>query len=181
MIVREGSITGVYEFVPEPHHDERGFFARTFDVGVARAVGVDTDAFVQDSLSRSLCGVIRGLHLRRGRGESKLVRCSSGRVFDVVVDLRPSSPSYLVWESFDLRGDCQNSIYVPAGCAHGIQALTEIADVSYRIDREHDPSEDVTVVYDDPDLAIRWPLAATMMSARDSEAPRLRDVLARLG
>jgi len=180
MIVQDSRIAGLYQFVPQPHHDERGFFTRTFDVDVARSVGVDPDAFVQDSLSRSAYGVIRGLHLRSGRGESKLVRCSSGRVFDVVVDLRPSSPSYLVWESFDLSGDRQNSIYVPAGCAHGIQALSEVADVSYRIDREHDPSEDVTVVYDDPDLAIAWPLPPTMMSARDSEAPRFREVLAAL-
>lgn len=181
MIVEATAIAGLFHFVPEPHHDERGFFTRTFDVDAARSVGIDPGAFVQDSLSRSRFGVIRGLHLRRGLGESKLVRCSSGEIFDVVVDLRPQSPSYLTWESFRLSGARQNSIYVPAGCAHGIQALSIVADVSYRIDREHDPSEDVTVVYDDPELGIAWPFAPTMMSARDREAPRLADVLAALG
>ena len=79
--------------------------------------------------------MIRGLHVRRGRGEAKLVRCSYGAVFDVVVDLRRASPTYLTWMSFELRGDEQVSLYVPTGCAHGFQALTDPADVSYRIDR----------------------------------------------
>ena len=117
---------------------------------------------------------MRGLHLRRGAGESKLVRCSYGVVFDVIVDLRPSSPTYRNWESFELHGDEQVSLYVPAGCAHGFQALTEPADVSYRIDRPHDPTEDVTIAFDDPELAISWPLAVAAMSQRDREAPHSR-------
>ena len=108
--------------------------------------------------------MIRGLHLRVGAGESKLVRCSSGAICDVVVDLRPWSPTYRQWLSFDLDGDSQRSIYIPAGCAHGFQALTEPADTAYRIDREHDPSEDLTIAYDDPELAVPWPLPVTLMS-----------------
>jgi dTDP-4-dehydrorhamnose 3,5-epimerase len=160
-------------FVPEPHNDERGFFCRTFDTQVVRAAGIDPACFTQDSVSRSSRGVVRGLHLRRGDGEAKLVRCSYGEVFDVIVDLRPSSPTYRNWESFELRGDKQVSIYVPAGCAHGFQALTEPADVSYRIDRPHDPAEDVSIAFDDPDLAIPWPLPVTAMSERDQLAPPL--------
>jgi dTDP-4-dehydrorhamnose 3,5-epimerase len=94
-------------------------------------------------------------------------------VFDVVVDMRIASPTYRNWESFELDGDEQVSIYVPAGCAHGFQALTEPADVSYRIDRAHDPSEDVAVAFDDPDLAIPWPLLPSAMSDRDRAAPSL--------
>jgi dTDP-4-dehydrorhamnose 3,5-epimerase len=160
-------------FKPVPHVDERGFFCRTFDVAVARQAGVDPAAFAQDSLSRSACGVVRGLHLRRGNGEAKLVRCSYGAIFDVVVDLRPGSPTYRNWESFELRGDQQASLYVPAGCAHGFQALTDPADVSYRIDRAHDPAEDVSIAFDDPDLAISWPLPVAAMSQRDRLAPPL--------
>ena len=115
--------------------------------------------------------------MRRGAGESKLVRCSYGAIFDVVVDLRPSSPTYRNWESFQLHGDEQVSLYVPAGCAHGFQALTEPADVSYRIDRPHDPTEDVTIAFDDPDLAISWPLQVAAVSQRDREAPSLSSVL----
>ena len=85
--------------------DERGFFCRTFDVDVVRAAGIDPTSFTQDSVSRSSRGVVRGLHLRCGDGEAKLVRCSYGAMFDVIVDLRPSSPTYGNWESFELRGE----------------------------------------------------------------------------
>ena len=101
--------------------------------------GLDPDAFVQDSISRSRRGVVRGMHIRSGAGEAKLVRCSYGEVFDVVIDLRPGSPTYRNREVFDLTGDNQVTVYVPAGCAHGFQALTEPADVSYRIDRAARP------------------------------------------
>ena len=151
-------IAGALLFRPSPHVDERGFFCRTFDSEAVRAAGIDPAAFVQDSLSRSVRGVVRGLHVRRGHGEAKLVRCSYGAIFDVVVDLRPASPTYRNWESFELRDDEQVTLYVPAGCAHGFQALTDPADVSYRIDRAHDPSEDVSIAFDDPELAIPWPL-----------------------
>jgi dTDP-4-dehydrorhamnose 3,5-epimerase len=160
-------------FEPYPHVDERGFFCRTFDAEVVRAAGIDPAEFAQDSVSRSSRGVVRGLHVRRGKGESKLVRCSYGAIFDVIVDLRPMSPTHGNWESFELRGDTQVSLYVPAGCAHGFQALTEPADVSYRIDRPHDPVEDVSIALDDPELAIPWPIPIVAMSQRDRLAPPL--------
>ncbi|MGY1685894.1 dTDP-4-dehydrorhamnose 3,5-epimerase family protein [Geodermatophilus sp. SYSU D00867] len=174
-------IAGVVEFTPEPHADDRGFFSRTFDADVAREAGIDPDGFVQDSMSRSHRGVVRGLHVRVGDGESKLVRCSSGRVFDVVVDLRPGSPTYLEWLSVVLDGDRQNSVYVPAGCAHGFQALTEPADTAYRIDRRHDPREDLTIAHDDPRLAVPWPLPVSVMSRSDATALPLSELSAALG
>jgi dTDP-4-dehydrorhamnose 3,5-epimerase len=170
MQFRTTRIPGLIEFTPSPYVDDRGFFSRTFDVEVAREAGLDPNSFVQDSISRSRRGVLRGLHLRTGRGESKLVRCSSGAVFDVVVDLRPGSSTYGDWLSFELSGERQNSIYVPAGCAHGFQALSEPADTSYRIDRPHDPSEDLTIAHDDPQLAIPWPLPISKMSKADADA-----------
>jgi len=173
-------IAGALVFTPTPHVDERGFFSRTFDAEIARSAGLDPAAFVQDSLSRSARGVIRGLHLRRGEGEAKLVRCSFGAVFDVIVDLRPASPTYRNWESFELRDDEQLSLYVPAGCAHGFQALTGPADVAYRIDRPHDPAEDVSIAFDDPELAIPWPLPVALMSPRDQAAPPLAAALGQL-
>jgi dTDP-4-dehydrorhamnose 3,5-epimerase len=171
------TITGAYLFEPTPHADERGFFCRTFDRDVVRSVGIDPDGFAQDSVSRSARGVLRGMHLRAGGGEAKLVRCSYGRVFDVVVDLRPDSPTYRNREFFELSGETQVSLYIPAGCAHGFQSLTDPADVSYRIDRPHDPSEDVTIAFDDPELAIPWPLPVALMSERDRNAPVLADAL----
>jgi dTDP-4-dehydrorhamnose 3,5-epimerase len=180
MDVTENRIPGLLVFTPTPHPDDRGFFSRTFDADVARGAGIDPTAFVQESLSRSRLGVVRGLHVRVGAGENKLVRCSSGAVLDVVVDLRPGSPTYLQWETFDLTGDNQVSVYVPAGCAHGFQALTDPADTSYRIDRAHDPSEDLTLAHDDAELGIPWPVQVTVMSAADRAAPRLADVRQRL-
>jgi dTDP-4-dehydrorhamnose 3,5-epimerase len=177
-VVAVPRIAGAMLFVPTPHKDERGIFCRTFDSEVTRAAGLDPQAFVQDSLSRSARGVLRGLHARSGEGEAKLVRCSYGAVFDVIVDLRPASPTYLNWESFELNGDQQVTLYVPAGCAHGFQALTEPADIAYRIDRLHDPAEDVSIAFDDAQLAIPWPLPVTAMSARDRQAPPLAEVLA---
>jgi dTDP-4-dehydrorhamnose 3,5-epimerase len=170
-------IAGALLFESVPHTDERGFFSRTFDADVARTAGVDPAGFLQDSQSRSRRGVVRGMHVRRGTGEAKLVRCSYGAVFDVIVDLRPDSPTYRNWESFELRDTEQTSLYVPVGCAHGFQALTEPADLCYRIDRAHDPSEDVSIAFDDPELGIPWPLPVTFMSPRDRAAERLATAL----
>jgi dTDP-4-dehydrorhamnose 3,5-epimerase len=170
-------IDGAYLFEPTPHADQRGFFSRTFDRDVVASVGIDPDGFAQDSLSRSRKGVVRGMHLRGGAGEAKLVRCSHGAIFDVVVDLRPDSPTFRNVKTFELSGDTQVSVYIPAGCAHGFQSLTDISDVSYRIDRPHDPSEDITISYKDPELDISWPLSVTMVSDRDERAPSLGEAL----
>jgi len=170
-------ISGALLFTPAPHTDERGFFSRTFDTEVVGAAGIDPSGFVQDSQSRSRLGVVRGLHVRAGAGEAKLVRCSYGSIFDVIVDLRPASPTFRNWESFELRDDRQVSLYVPAGCGHGFQALTEPADVCYRIDRAHDPAEDVAIAFDDPELAIPWPLPVSAMSRRDRAALPLQAAL----
>lgn len=179
-VIQVPRITGALLFLPTPHVDERGFFCRTFDREVVVAAGLDPDAFVQDSISRSVRGVVRGMHVRSGAGEAKLVRCSSGAVLDVVVDLRPDSPTYGNTEYFDLTGENQVTVYVPAGCAHGFQALTDPADVSYRIDRAHDPKEDVSIAFDDPGLGIEWPLPVTLMSERDKAAASLAEASRRL-
>ena len=181
MQVHKTELEGVLLFEPTPFSDARGWFSRTFDAAVAESAGIDPAAFVQDSQSRSHRGVVRGLHLRTGRGEAKLVRCSYGRIYDVVVDLRPASPTFGRWLAFTLADDVQRSVYIPAGCGHGWQALTEPADMHYRIDREHDPTEDLTVHYRDPQLAISWPLPVTTISERDDTAPRLADVRSQLG
>lgn len=170
MDVKTTSLAGVLVFVPTPHHDERGFFTRTFDADVAAAHGVDPAGFIQDSQSRSRGGVLRGLHGRAGQGEAKLVRCARGAVHDVVVDARPGSPTFGRHEAFHLDDEQFWHLYIPPGLLHGFQVLTDEADVCYRIDKAHDPSEDRAVRYDDPDLGIGWPLPVTTISARDLAA-----------
>lgn len=170
MLVRTTSIDGVLLFVPTPHHDSRGLFTRTFDATIVAEHGIDPNSFVQDSQSRSAQGVLRGLHGRSGRGEAKFVRCAHGAVSDVVVDARPDSPTFGRHEMFRLDDETFAHLYIPPGMLHGFQALTPIADVCYRIDRPHDPREDIAVRYDDPTLAIDWPLPVTEISARDLSA-----------
>lgn len=163
---------------PTPHHDDRGFFTRTFDVEVARRRGIGE--FLRDSQSRSRLGTLRGLHGRGGAGECKLVRCAHGAVHDVLVDARPGSPTFGRHQAF-LLDVTFDHLYVPAGLLHGFQALTEPSDVCYRIDRPHDPTEDLAVRSDDPDLGVEWPLPVAAISSRDSSAGSWRDLVTRLG
>lgn len=180
MQVHETELDGVLLFLPTPHRDERGLFTRTFDADTARAHGLDPASFIQDSQSRSRRGVLRGLHGRSGAGEAKLVRCAHGAIHDVLVDARPDSPTFGAHRSFLLDDVGFAHLYVPAGFLHGFQALTETADVCYRIDRAHDPAEDVAVRYDDPDLAITWPLPVSEISARDAGAGSWAELASRL-
>jgi dTDP-4-dehydrorhamnose 3,5-epimerase len=175
--VRTTSLANVLVFVPAPHRDQRGFFTRTFDATVADAHGVDGASFVQDSQSRSALGTLRGLHTRAGRGEAKLVRCARGAIHDVVVDARPRSPTLGQHETFRLDDEQFWHLYIPSGLLHGFQVLSDVADVCYRIDREHDPSEDRAVRYDDPDLGISWPLEVAHISPRDDAAGSWADLI----
>lgn len=180
MDVRETTLPGVLLLEPTVHRDERGFFTRTFDHDVAAGVGIDGAAFVQDSQSRSHRGVVRGMHLRGGGGEAKLVRCARGRILDVLVDARAECPTFGSVLTIELDDVAHAVLHVPRGVAHGWQALSDHADVCYRIDARHDPSEDITFRHDDPDLAIPWPLPVTLLSARDRDAPSWAKVAARL-
>lgn len=173
------SLDGVVVFRPTPHHDERGFFTRTFDAEIAERHGVPRD-FLQDSQSRSRQGTIRGLHGRGGRGEAKLVRCARGAVLDVLVDARPHSPTFGHSVTVTLDDETFDHLFVPPGLLHGFQALTPEADVCYRIDRAHEPAEDLAVRHDDPDLAIDWPLPVTVISDRDRAAGSWAELVARL-
>jgi dTDP-4-dehydrorhamnose 3,5-epimerase len=174
MRVETTDLADVLVFCPEPFRDERGLFTRTFDAGVfddhVSTRGVRAANFLQDSQSRSVQGVVRGMHGRAGRGEAKLVRCARGAVYDVLVDIRPNSTTFGCKQAFRLDDISFVHLYVPPGFLHGFQALTDEADVCYRIDRPHDPAEDLGVAYNDPDLAIEWPIPVTTVSVRDAAA-----------
>ncbi|RYV50759.1 dTDP-4-dehydrorhamnose 3,5-epimerase family protein [Pengzhenrongella frigida] len=178
MEIIDTGVAGLIELRQEFHRDARGYFSRTLDVEVLAHAGIDPADFVQESQSRSFRGVVRGLHGRSGGGEAKLVRCAHGAVLDVVVDARPGSATFGRVATFVLDDETGTQLYIPRGFLHGFQALTPVTDVVYRIDAPHDPTEDVTVDYADPDLAAPWPDPVTLMSERDRSGRSWADYLA---
>jgi len=162
---------------PKVFPDERGFFAETYRRSEMMALGIQEE-MVQDNHSRSVRGVVRGLHFTVGRGAGKLVRCARGKVFDVLVDLRRGSPTYGEWEGFELDDESLRILYAPPGFAHGFCVLSDVADVVYKLDAYYDPATEREISPVDPDLGIAWPLpeGELTLSERDANAPRLRDV-----
>lgn len=159
--------------------DERGFFAETYRREWHAQAGIPDDVeFVQDNHSRSARGVVRGLHFHTGVGAAKLVRCAHGQIFDVVVDLRCGSPTFGQWEGFDLDDERLRVLYVPIGFAHGFCVVSEQADVVYKQSNYFMPDIEASVAWDDPDIAIDWPLDGLRptVSERDAQAPRLREL-----
>ncbi|MBA3327082.1 MAG: dTDP-4-dehydrorhamnose 3,5-epimerase [Solirubrobacterales bacterium] len=165
---------------PTVHRDGRGFFTETFRASALEQLGV-TDAWVQDNHSRSDRGVVRGMHFHIGDGVAKLVRCGRGAIWDVLVDLRRDSPTYGRWEGFDLDDETQRLLYVPRGFAHGFCVGSEIADVLYKQSAYYDPAVERGIAYDDPDVAIAWPIELELTpSPRDASAPRLAEIAGEL-
>jgi dTDP-4-dehydrorhamnose 3,5-epimerase len=163
---------GAWLIVPEPVRDERGFFARTFCVRELAAHGLET-AFVQHSASVSLKrGTLRGMHFQREpHGEVKIVTCVSGAILDVIVDLRPASPTFRQWQGFELSAENRHRLYIPKGLAHGFQTLTDDVEVNYLISAFYEPSAASGVRHDDPAFGIRWPLPVSVISEKDRSWP----------
>ncbi len=174
--LRDEPLAGVKVFASRVVGDHRGFFARTSDTETLRAAGIDPAEFVQESQSRSARRVLRGLHGRDVLEEAKLVRVAHGAIHEVIVDLRPWSPTFL--RSTTLRLDDRDhlQVYVPPGCVHGYQALTDVADVCYRMDAVYAPERSLYLAYDDPELALEWPLPDPIVSDRDRAAPTLAEL-----
>ncbi len=156
----------------EPFRDARGMFARTFCEREFAAHGLET-RFVQHSLSRTaLKGSVRGMHFQREPArEVKLVSCSRGAIFDVIIDLRKGSPTRGQWQGFELSAQEHNMLYIPKGFAHGFQTLTEDAEVNYLISEFHAPDAAGGVRFDDQAFAIAWPLPVAEMSEKDRSWP----------
>lgn len=175
MIFSPTDLAGVWLIDPEPVEDERGFFLRTFDAGEFARRGLAM-AWVQASVSfNRRRGTLRGLHYQAApHEESKLVRCTAGAIHDVVVDLRPESPTRFRHVSVELSGDNRRQIFVPPGCAHGFQSLADSTEVSYLISAFHEPGAASGARFDDPALGLAWPLEPTVVSQRDRGWPPLR-------
>lgn len=166
---------GPLRFEPTVHGDERGFFLESFRADVMAEAGVEVD-FVQDNHSRSGYGIARGMHFQPG--QSKLVRCVRGAIFDVIVDIRPGSDTFGEWDGFELNDESHHQLLVPDGFAHGFCVLSELADVTYKVSTYYDPAREAGFRFSDADVAIAWPLPADELrvSARDQSAPTLADL-----
>jgi dTDP-4-dehydrorhamnose 3,5-epimerase len=173
MRAEPGLIDGSIVFEPTPRGDEQGDVTLTLDAEIAMMAGLNACSLVQESQCRLALGGVRGLYVRCDGGEDLLVRCSFGAIVDVALDLRPTSPTYRLWMTMVLDDVDHRAVWLPPGLAHGYQALTTVADVCCRTNRVH-RAEYVTVIrYDDPDLAIPWPLPVTDILERDRTAPSL--------
>ncbi len=181
MQISQTGIDGLVVLEPTPHRDERGYFTRTFDVAILADAGIDPASFKQENQSRSYQGVVRGLHGRSNKGEAKLVRCAHGAVLDVAIDARPDSPTFGEMRTFVLDDQTHRQVYIPRGFLHGYQALTSVTDFCYRIDDFYGPDEDVTVAFDDPDLAVTWPAPITIVSERDRNGMSWREFQRSIG
>ncbi len=179
MIFEPTAIAGAFVVRLEPHRDERGFFARTFCLDEFEAAGIVT-TFVQQSLARSKQrGTLRGMHFQREpHGEDKFVRCTRGRIFDAIADLRPNSPSFRRVFTVELDAEAGDALFVPRGCAHGYQTLEDETDVLYAMSSRYAPQAARAIRYDDPGLAIVWPISEPILSPADRSAPGLEAALA---
>lgn len=162
---------------PKVFPDDRGFFVETYRRSDLMALGIQEE-MVQDNHSRSVRGVVRGLHFTVGRGAGKLVRCARGHIFDVLVDLRRGSPTYGQWEGYDLDDESLRILYAPPGFAHGFCVVSDVADVVYKLDAYYDPATEREISHADPALGITWPVPEEelLVSQRDLRAPTLADV-----
>lgn len=183
MIITETAIAGVHLVDVQVQGDERGGFARTFCAREFEAAGL-RPTFVQANLSTNRrAGTVRGMHFQRPpHAEAKLVRCTAGAVYDVAVDLRPNSPTFLAHVGVTLDAEHKRALYVPEGCAHGYLTLTDGAEVAYQVSAAYAPEAEGGVRWDDPVLGIAWPRSVKVVSAKDAAWPSIdRSELATAG
>jgi len=160
---------------PGIYRDSRGFFMETFKASEFSAAGITAD-FVQDNQSRSLKGVLRGLHYQLPpAAQAKLVRCLSGRIFDVAVDIRKNSATFGQWVGAELTAESGEMLFIPEGFAHGFLTLSETADVLYKASGNYSPQHERGVIWNDPDIGIAWPEGEVLLSEKDERHPGLKD------
>ncbi len=161
---------------PKVFGDHRGFFLDTFQADRYRDMAGISLPFVQDNHSRSAKGVLRGLHFQKTKPQGKLVRVVSGEVYDVAVDIRPDSPSFGQWEGVILSEENKRQLWVPPGFAHGFVVLSDTADFEYKCTDYYDPSDEGSLIWNDPAMAITWPLKNPTLSDKDSKAPTFAEL-----
>ena len=175
LTVKQTGLSGLLLVEPRCVSEARGHFFESFQMQRYREVGI-ADNFVQDNVSRSRQGVLRGLHYQMKRPQAQLVTVVRGRIFDVAVDLRSTSASFGRWFGVELSDSGSRQLYMAPGFAHGFCVLSEIADVHYKVSRYYDHDDEGGVLWCDPDIGVRWPVESPLLSARDVAYPKLKDI-----
>jgi dTDP-4-dehydrorhamnose 3,5-epimerase len=175
MKVFETKLSGVIRIEPRVFGDSRGYFMETWNQSDYAQAGLNT-SFVQDNLSFSSRGVLRGLHFQNPNGQGKLVYVLQGAVFDVAVDIRAGSPTFGQWAGFTLSAENHHQLYIPAGFAHGFCVISETALFAYKCTDMYNPEAEGGIIWNDPDLAIDWPITTPVLSEKDRKYSRLKDI-----
>lgn len=176
MKAEKTALDGVLVIEPDVFGDSRGWFMETWSQKKFEELGIKT-VFVQDNQSYSAQkGTLRGLHFQKSpMAQTKLLRCSRGKIMDVAVDLRRSSPNYRKWVSVELSAENKRQIYIPKGFAHGFVTLTDDVEVQYKVDEFYSPECDRSVRFDDPAIGVKWGIESPVLSKKDLSAPLLKD------
>ena len=178
MNIQTTQLDGVLIIEPVVHGDERGFFLETYQENRYREAGI-TQSFVQDNHSRSKFGVLRGLHAQKNNPQGKLVRVVRGSVFDVAVDINPHSETFQQWVGVELSAENKTQFWIPPGYAHGFVVTSDFADFEYKCTELYEPEDEYGVRWDDPDIAISWPVEQPLLSDKDLALPTTAALLAR--
>jgi dTDP-4-dehydrorhamnose 3,5-epimerase len=179
MKVEPTKLAGVLIVDPVVHRDPRGFFVERYQSKTYSEQGLPHE-FVQDNHSQSVKGTLRGMHLQLSQPQGKLVCVLEGSIFDVAVDVRVGSPSFRQWVGIELTSDNFRQLYIPPGFAHGFCVTSDRADVLYKCTDYYLPGDELTIPWNDPDIAIQWPISNPLLSRKDATALNLQNVLSRL-
>lgn len=166
MKIETTPLSGLLIISPQVFADERGWFLESYNIDKFAALGIH-ETFVQDNHSRSIYGTLRGFHFQTTPGQSKLIRCTQGRIWDVAVDIRPTSATFGKWNAVTLDAVKCQQVLIPVGFAHGFCVLSETAEVQYKCSNVYNGATEAGIAWDDPDLDVKWPIDAPLLSKRD--------------
>ena len=179
MQFEETSLKGAYLIIPDPHIDERGLFARTWCQKEFKQHNLNPNIVQCNTSWNSNLGTLRGMHFQKSPNqEAKVVRCTSGSIFDVIIDLREDSPTYKQWEGFELDALNRNGLYIPEGLAHGFITLKDNSEVFYQMSHFYHPDSSAGVRWNDPAFEVSWPIEPLVISDKDADYPDLPPVFA---